>query len=97
MPILLQIEDEYHVLLECDTEDLSALRETFRTEATAVLPQILWITHALPTNAAMLDILLTREMSLHTLARFNASVFELREDTPCLNIRNDNTLLVLDH
>lgn len=74
----------------------SALRETFWTDALAVLPQLRRIAHALPTNAAVLDMLLTREKTLHILAHFVASVFELCNETPCLIIRNDDALLALD-
>lgn len=90
------IEDECHLLLECEGVDISALRETFWTDASAVLPQLRRIAHALPNNAAVLDMLLTREKTLQILAHFVASVFELCNETPCLIIRNDDALLALD-
>lgn len=47
-------------------------------------------------NAATLDMLLSREKSLESLARFIVSVFAMCDDRPCLIIRNDDTLLALD-
>lgn len=90
------VEDECHVLLECEGFDVSTLRGMFWTEASAVLPRLQHIAHALPTNAAVLHMLLTREKSLEILARFIASVFELCDETPCLIIRDDDALLALD-
>lgn len=74
------------------TETTSPLfAKTLETQASVVLPQLRQIAYALPTNAAVLDILHTRDKSLESFA-YLLYVFELYNTTPYFTIHDDAPL-----
>lgn len=72
------IEDETHVLLECDGEPLRTLRAAFFDEAVPSLRRA----HFRLSSPALLDMLLRGTTTLPLLADYVASVFEQCDNTP---------------
>lgn len=77
------VEDETHVLLECEADTLTDLRETFLNTVFAAVPSFRKAYFRL-SSAALLDMLLRGSTTLPMLASYVADVFELCATTPPL-------------
>ncbi|KAL1937066.1 hypothetical protein VTO73DRAFT_15135 [Trametes versicolor] len=84
------VEDEIHVLLECDAEPIASRRSTFLKDVVTALPS-LRTAHFRLASSAFLDMLLRGPTTPPLLATYVADVFELCDNTPPPLLPDDNT------
>ena len=89
------MEDETHILLECQEERLLQLREEKLLEGLRLLlPGVRQIYHRLG-SLEFLDFVLGKEHLLQVFADFVQAIFELVDTVPLLILRSDMDLLAL--
>ncbi|KAI0363317.1 hypothetical protein BV20DRAFT_958508, partial [Pilatotrama ljubarskyi] len=90
------VEDEVHVLLQCDAAPLASRREDYFEASHSLHPGLRKLYFRL-SGAAFLDVALRSRDTLSLFAHFVADVFALCEQLPPLVLTSEDQLMALSH